>query len=746
MTYRFLVNCARPFGIAACVLAAAPLALAQQPSMVSLNGDGLATIRAVQVPNGLQTDGVLDEAHYRTVSPITDFVQMEPNPGAPSTEKTELWIAYDRKNVYVSVRCWDSTPESNWIADEMRRDSMNIPRNENVAWFFDTFHDKRNGFIFEVTPLGGIWDGQVTDERPTGADWNPVWTQKSGRFEGGWTVEAAIPFKSIRYRPGAAQVWGFNMRRSIRWKNEETFMTKLPLVAGSSGRAAIFQVSNGATLIGLEVPPGSKNLDIKPYALSQLTSDRSARPAISNDVDGDVGFDVKYGVTQNLTADFTYNTDFAQVEADSQQVNLTRFSLFFPEKREFFLEGQGIFTFGGAGASGGTVPLLFFSRRIGLNQGHVVPIDAGGRLTGKIGRFTVGTIGVRAGDDAATGTPSTNFLVARLKRDILRRSSIGAMITRRSVSAVASGPSDTYGVDAALGLTPFVTVNTYWARTNTPGVTHDDDSYRLQANYNGDRYGLDFDRLAVGDHFNPEVGFVQRDDFVRTNAGARFSPRPQSIDVVRKFTWDAAYDHFANGAGFMESRDVNAGFRTEFQSSDGVNLRVSRQYELLETPFAISRDVTIPTGGYSFQDVQVSGEFGNHRRLSGIVSLTRGSFYTGDRTTLGYSGGRLLFTNRFSFEPSASVNWIDLPQGSFRTSIVTNRATFTVTPRMFVSGLLQFNSSNRTLSSNLRGRWEYQPGSELFLVYTDERNTEIRAFRDLRNRAFVVKVNRLLRF
>ena len=339
--------------------------LAPTASVISRDAQDRPVIRAIHVPEGLQIDGRLEEPIYRDVTPTSEFFQMEPNPGEPATEKTEVWIAFDADNVYVSVRCWDSQPEERWVVDEMRRDNVNVVYNENIAIMFDTFLDRRNGVLLEMTPIGGIWDGLVTNEQPGGADWNPVWDRRAGRFEGGWTAEMAVPFKSLRYQPGTSQTWGLNVRRTIRWKNEESYLVKMPVIAGSSGLGAIHQVSNAATLVGIQAPSASNNIEIKPYALSSVATDRLARPALSNDPDGDFGVDVKYGLTQSLTADFTYNTDFAQVEVDTQQVNLTRFSLFFPEKREFFLEGQGIFEFGGAGSAGGTTPILFFSRRIG---------------------------------------------------------------------------------------------------------------------------------------------------------------------------------------------------------------------------------------------------------------------------------------------------------------------------------------------------------------------------------------------
>lgn len=726
--------------------AAAPQDAFSSSLVVERDPQGRPIIGAVHVPEGLAVDGALDEPLYRSVVPLSDFVQAEPNDGAPSTEKTELWIAYDDRHVYVAVRCWDSEPPSRWIANEMRRDSGNIPRNENVAVIFDTFHDRRNGVVFEVTPLGGIWDGIVTNERATSADWNPVWTRQAGRFEGGWTAEMAIPFKSLRYRPGADQTWGFNIRRTIRWKNEETFAVRMPRVAGVAGGAVLFQVSNAITITGLQAPQGSKNVEIKPYVLSSVTSDRVGRPAVSHDVDGDVGFDFKYGVTQNLTADFTYNTDFAQVEVDTQQVNLTRFSLFFPEKREFFLEGQGIFDFGGIASSGpGSSPLLFFSRRIGLNAGRAIPIDAGGRLTGRVGDFSLGAISVQASDDPASATPSTNFSVVRIKRDIMRRSSVGLLYTGRSRSSLGAGSAQTFGVDTTLRLHDLVTVNAYAAKTDTPGRSGRDMSHLVLAQFNSDRYGLELNRVRVEENFLPDVGFLQRTNYERTNISARFSPRPQST-TIRKYTYTGTYDLFDDGAGRMQTRDISAQFNVEMHTSDQFSARVTRQYEFLGRPFEISPRVAIAAGEYEYTEAQASFAFGVRRPVSGTVSFEGGAFYSGSKQTLTVTGGRVQPTARFSLEPGISLNWVAVDEGAFTSRLLSTRATFTFTPLMFLSGIVQFNSNARTVGSNLRLRWEYQPGSELFLVYTDELDTLDRGYPALKNRAFVAKLTRLLRF
>src|SRR5262245_21242913 len=405
------------------------------PDVVTRDQSGRVTIRAVRLTSPIRVDGRLDEEFYTTVPAISDFIQQEPREGSPATDRTEAWLLFDDDRVYVSFRCWESHPER-MVVNEMRRDDMNVYQNDHIAFVLDTFYDRRNAVEFVINAIGGRMDGQITNEREYNGDWNPVWDLKVGRFDGGWTIETAIPFKSLRYRPGRAQIWGFNIRRVTRWNNEWTYLTRIPSALSGMG---IFQVSLAATVVGLEVPSGSKHLEVKPYAISNLKSDLIATPTITNHVGAAAGLDVKYGITQNLTTDFTYNTDFAQVEADEQQVNLTRFSLFFPEKREFFLENQGTFSFGGAapmggGGSGNTsdTPILFYSRRIGIEQGHVVPIEAGGRLTGRVGRYTLGALNLQADEQPASGSRATNFSVVRIKRDVLRRSSIGTIFTRRS--------------------------------------------------------------------------------------------------------------------------------------------------------------------------------------------------------------------------------------------------------------------------------------------------------------------------
>ena len=347
------------------------------------------------------------------------------------------------------------------------------------------------------------------------------------------------------------------------------------------------------------------------------------------------------------------------------------------------------------------------------------------------------------------GAVATNFTVVRLRRDVLRRSSVGALFTRRSVATRGPGSGGTVGLDGTFAFYDNLSINTYWAQTRTAGLGPDDDSYRGQLDYNGDRYGLQLERLVVGTDFNPEVGFLPRDDFERSFGLFRFSPRPQSIDSIRKLTWEGQLDYITNRAGVLETRVAQGQFGIEFESADQFNTGYTRSFEFLEQPFRIAPGVTIPVGGYGFQDVQFSIASSQQRRLSGTLSIQHGSFFSGDKTTVGVNQGRVELTPQFSLEPSYSYNRVDLPEGLFATHLVRTRTTYTMTPLMFVSALVQYNSSTDSLSTNLRLRWEYTPGSELFIVYNEDRDTDVLMpdrFSATRNRAFVVKVNRLFRF
>ena len=716
------------------------------PAVINRDERGKVTVRAVRLERPLRIDGRIDEELYQTVQPITDLVQQVPDENAPATEPTEVWIFYDDENLYLSVRCIDSHPER-ITANELRRDAQGIfAGGDSFTFVLDTYYDHRNGFFFQTNPLGGLRDQAVVGGQQL-PNWNTVWDVKAGRFSRGWSAEIVIPFKSLRYRRGGPQIWGINFRRIVKWKNEYSNLSAVPASYGSGG---MYQLGFAATLVGLETPAQSKNLEVKPYALSSMTTDRAAAVPTRNDLAGSAGLDFKYGVSRSLTADVTVNTDFAQVEEDLQQVNLTRFSLFFPEKRDFFLEGQGIFGFGGRrldsrGANAQDVPVLFFSRRVGLSNGQTVPVIAGARLTGKAGPFDVGLLNIQTDDKPSAGAAATNWTAIRVKRDVFRRSSIGIIATERLRSGGLGDSNLALGADASFRVSDAATVTGYYAMTSAAQRDGSRSSYRGRFDYSVDRYGLGLEHLMVGDRFDPGIGFLRRDDFRRSTATARFSPRLRNSRHVRKLTWQGTVDYVVGGrTALVENRSQKGSFGVALHNGDLATVLYSRDYELLPANFTVAPGVVVPAGGYHSDEVMLSYSLAQQRKVSGKLVTSSGSFYGGTKYTASYSG-RLGLVRLLSLEPGMSLNWVSLPHAEFLAQVLSTRMTVTPTARFMVSSLLQFTGSTHALSSSVRLRWEYVPGSELFVVYSDGRDTSGPS-PQLMNRSFAVKVTRLVRF
>jgi len=732
------------------------------PEVMVRDDEGRITLRATCLTEPIVLDGKLDEPVYSQVKAITDFIQQEPNEGEPGTEKTEAWIFFDNLNFYVAVRCWDSHPER-MVANEMRRDNGNIPQNENISMVVDTDYDRRNGFYFAVNPLGALRDQAVGDEgESNNIDWNTVWDAKVSSFDQGWTLEMAIPFKSLRFRNAGPQVWSFNLRRTVAWKNERQYLA--PIAAAHQARG-VFRFSDAATLIGVEVPGSNRTLEIKPYGVSSLTTDQTADQPFSNHPGADYGLDAKYGVTQGLIADFTYNTDFAQIEEDEQEVNLTRFSLFFPEKRDFFLEGQSIFAFGGVRQqSGGSstrpgssntdlTPVMFFSRRIGLTEEGIDPIRVGGRLTGRAGRYRIGALNIQTrGIEANNNSlfPATNFSVLRIRRDVLRRSDIGVIATYRNTSPTEGASSNmVFGFDGNFAFYENLRLNAYYAVSRTTleqgGRTGgDDSSYTGKFDYAADRYGLVLEHLYVGENFQPELGFLPRDAFRRNFVQARFSPRPRSIEAIRQVWWQGEFDYITDPGGRPETKRFQGQFRIDFENADQARVEYTKTFEALPEEFEIADGVILPVDTYRFQDVNFLYTFGAPRPVPSTISFRTGSFFNGDRQEATFKG-RVELSPKFSVEPRLSLNWVDLPEGAFTTRLISARLNYTFTPRMFVSSLIQYNTSSDSLSSSVRFRWEYEPGSDFFVVYSEGRD-ELSVDPFLATRTFAVKFTKLLRF
>jgi uncharacterized protein DUF5916 len=730
--------------------AAGPRVAAASVAMGSRDADGRIVVRAQPLRERLVVDGKLDESPYRQFQPVSDFVQAEPRRGEPATEQTELWVFFDERAIYIGLRCLDSGTDQ-WGSLDMRRDSPGFGQTESVSVGLDPFYDRRNGFIFGVNAVGGFSDSAITNERDSNRDWNTIWDARVEQFDGGWTVEMEIPFKSLRYAPGE-QVWGINVRRSVRWKNEMSYLSEVPHTGSNSPQQGLFRFSAAATLTGLTTPPESRLLEIKPYGITSLKTDLEADDPFSSRASAGIGFDTKVGVTRGLVADFTYNTDFAQVEDDEQQVNLTRFSLFFPEKREFFLEGQGIFAFGGFArrrtGNPGDIPLPFFSRRIGIDSEtkRAVPIIGGGRLTGRAGPYSVGIVNIQTKEDRLSAQPSTNFAVVRVRRDILRRSNIGVLAVNRSAYGSRRSSNQTFGVDGVFSFFQYLNINTFLARTHTPGLRENANSHRVQLDYNADRYGLVLENMMIGKDFNPEVGYVRRTDVRRNMAQFRFSPRPRASRLVRRYEYSASVDQFTHlSDNQLDTRVVEGTFGVEFQSSDILTVQVLDTAERLTEPYKVFGDIEIPVARYDYRNLSAKYELGTQHRLSGEVTYEYGGFYGGTRQSVGISQGLTEPLPNLFIEPGISLNWVDIPQGRFVAKVLTGRFIYMFDPRTFVSALVQYNSDEGTMAVNARLRWEYRPGSDLFVVYSDGRSTLKRGFPTLQNRALTIKLTRFFR-
>jgi len=711
---------------------------------VSRDADSGVTLRAFRLSEPITVDGVLDDPVYDQVPAAGGFLQQEPNEGAPASEDTRVWVLYDAENLYIAADLEHPGP---LMAGERRRDHMNIGWNDSFQVILDTFYDRRNGFLFHTNPLGALYDAQVTDERNTNSDWNTVWWVKSRAVEGGWTTEIRIPFRSLRYPAGGAQLWGINFQRNIKHRNEKVFFTPTPQAYDRQG---LLRLSNAATLVGLEAPAGSRRMELKPYAIGSQAN--APLRDISNEWSGDMGADFKFGVTDGLTADVTWNTDFAQVEDDETQVNLSRFSLFYPEKREFFLEGQGVFDFGGrqtrafGGQGPSDAPIPFFSRSIGISGGSAVPILGGARLHGRAGAYTMGLMNIQTGTVGGLDVESTNFSAFRVKRDLFSRSNIGVIATHRNISADGSGANSLYGVDGNFAPTENIRINSFYMATSEAGVETGPQaaSYMGQFRYDTDLIDVSAERLYLGEDFNPGMGFVRRRDFTKNGGSLTFAPRPRGVDRIRQFEFKLDANQYDRPDGEMETREYNFEGRAIFESSDRLVVTHTVTEEHLLEGFDLSSDVAVPAGSYRFARSGLRFWLGTHRAVSGYVRYEFGDFFGGTRREVSY-WGRAEVNQRFSMEPNISLNWIDVPGGDVQAQVSRLRATYTVSPRSFVGALVQYNSAAQLFSANVRFRWEYSPGSDLFVVFSTNRDGDD-GLSGLTDRALVVKFTRLFRF
>ena len=707
------------------------------------------TATALKVAEPPTVDGdVLGDSAWAAVPPASAFVQVAPFEGQPSSERTEVRIAYTETTLYFGVICYDTEPSS-MVRTDSRRDSP-LDDADSFQIILDTYRDRQNGFVFGTNPAGLEYDGQVSNEgQDTGGrvgggqgnqqggsgggfnlNWDAAWTVRTQVSEIGWSAEFAIPFRSIRYPAGADRTWGLNFQRNIRRRNETAYWAPI------SRQYDLYRLSLAGALVGLSVTE-QRNFTVTPYVLGQsLDSPRRAEPVAL----GDVGVDAKYSLTPSLTLDATYNTDFAQVEVDEEQINLDRFNLFFPEKRPFFLENAGLFSVGNPGEAE-----LFFSRRIGIGpEGKEIPILGGARVSGRVGGTSIGLLNMQT-EEVGGLTPANNFTVGRVQRELPNRSAIGAIFTNRQGTGDLS-PSDDYGrtigFDGRVGYGHNGLVSGWIARTETPGVSGNELAFRVGVRHSVQRFDAEVNFTDLGEAFNPDVGFLSRTAYRKADASLQTRWRPERFLRLQEIRPHSSYQAFWNRDGFQETGHWHIDSHWEFRSGHEVHTGMNVTRQGVTVPFEIYPAIFVPPGTYDHAEAQIVA-FTNRGAPVGLnYRLVAGGFFGGER--IANTPGMFV---RIGDTTSAELSWvrndIQLPGGDFVTNLARLRVSYSFTPRLFVQSLLQYNDRSEIWSANLRFGWLHRANTGLFVVYNDTDDIGLRG-RPIVGRSLIVKVSRLI--
>lgn len=665
---------------------------------------------AIYTPEPPRVDGYLDDLIWQTIAPVTNFTQLWPEEGAIPSEDSEVRIAYDRDNLYFAFKFFDREPHL-IRAKNLERGGRN-DRDDHAYIGLDTYGDKRNAYLFEMNALGTQDDATITDEGITldSFSWDAVFVSETVIDDDGWTLEVSIPFRQLRFPKDEELEFGLMLSRMINRKNERVMWPPIGLEFGTFG--ALAAVSQYGKLTGLKNVRRGKNIEIKPYVIAGA---QEFRPSLESDVTEtdftrDLGVDFKYGVTSNLTLDLTVNTDFAQVEADNVQLNLTRFNLFFPEKREFFLERSGLFEHGNPRST-----QTFFSRRIGLTN----QILAGGRMTGQVGRFSVGVLNIETGEKLSQfmGSQSTNNTVARIRTGLFPRATAGAIFTNYEQDGYFNRAA---GVDVQYRFWGSSEFSAWYTNVWDADESLHDNAGHASLTLQNDLYGGGLSFTSIGENYDPALGFVRRRNIRDYTASVMYNPivEWEKLASIRRFNFMGEYEYIEGQDGEKQTTNTSLVAVTEFNRRDNIVLSFENQFERLEVPFFIQADTEIPADDYNFSRFGISGQTDSSRRLYGAAGISTGAFFNGDRTNLEGSFG-FRQSQYLQLEGAIDYSRIELPvqNGTFDATTLSLSVLGALNRKFFAKALLQYDNFSRDLQANIRFDWIHTPGSDLFLVF-----------------------------
>ena len=685
----------------------------------------LPRMSAHRTSEEIKVDGVFDESVWQSVEPIRQLYQIQPDQGEPATEASEVRILYDDKKLYFGFIFYDEMDKI--VANDMRRDSPGLRSNDYGFLLLDTYNDRRNAVFFRFTPVGGMEDTAVSNSGGSlNTSWDIVWECRCRINEDHWTAEIAIPFSQLRFERSEVMNWGINFGREIARKQEIDAWNEAPKTYGGLAK---YRTAYFGTLEGIEGITPSRHLELLPYVLPGASYGSS-----TEETEGvfEAGMDFKYGVTPNLTADLTVNTDFAQVEADQEQVNLTRFSLFFPEQRPFFLEGASIFDVGIPRPSFRRPPplLLFYSRRIGLAGGRAIPILGGGKMTGKIGPYGIGILNVFTDkyekDESGISPenifsePRTNYSVVRVNRDILKGSTVGGILINKQD---ADAYNRTAGLDFSYRPTREINIQGLFSRTFEDfevDVTRNSNAFFIGGDWRTNLFRLDASYTDIGEDFNPEVGYIQRRDVRRFRGDASYTPWPDKFGI-REIQIGPEVDIVLTQANELETQEITFETDFEFETGDDIGFQVKNTVENLDVGFNLQGQ-EIPEGDYNFTSFQVSARSSSSRMIGGELQVEFGEFYSG--TIRGFSIDATARPNaKLSIEPFIEFNRITLLGEEFDANAFGGRVGYSFSTILFAKLFSQWSTDRDILSANVLVNYIYRPGSDIYLVFDQSYDT-----------------------